>query len=135
MPFQLTFASFLYAFSSMYFYINFGVFLGGGNTPQGSAGGQGGDASGCVGKLHFGVRTAIFLCVFQHSGKVVAKRPRDSHLSDLSQVTLQVPLGSCTGNLKKGGIEPRPPVTPALGGALARRGGYIYIYIYIYIMG
>ena len=44
----------------------------------------------------------ILPCVYAHSAKAPVKRPRDSHLSDLSQVTFQVPLGSCTGDFKKG---------------------------------
>ena len=77
----------------MYSYINSGAFLGW----------VGADPCGGVGILHFGVQIVIFLCVFVHSGKVAAKRHRDSHLSDLSQVTLQVPLGSCTGDFICGG--------------------------------
>ena len=77
--------------------------ISGRGTPQGRCWRRGRSTCGLVGILHFGVWMVIFLCVFQHSGKVAVKHPRDSHLSDLSQVTLQVPLGSCTCNFTRGG--------------------------------
>ena len=112
MHFRLMLASFSHPFLSMCFYINSGAFLGG-RRP-----------SGLVGILHFGVWMVIFLCVFQHSGKVAVKHPRDSHLSDLSQVTLQVPLGSCTGDFICGeALDPVPQHAGVGSKATSRRGG------------
>ena len=84
----------------MHFYTHFVVF-GGGTSPGEGRRRIGRRPSGPEGILHLGVWSVVFLFVFAHSAQVLAKRPRDSHLSDLSQVTLQVPLGSCTGNFKK----------------------------------
>ena len=78
------------------------VHFRGGPPPGRGVGGKGGATCGSAGALHLGVRMVILPCVYAHSAQVPVKRPRDSHLSDLSQVTLQVPLGSCTGNFKKG---------------------------------
>ena len=74
----------------------------GGPPLREGAGGEGAAPLWPCGNIAFWGPDGDFLCVFQHSGKVVVQCPRDSHLSDLSQVTLQVPLGSCTGNFKKG---------------------------------
>ena len=94
----------------MYFYINFDPLLGGGPPLRGCAGGGGAATCGGMGILHFGVRMVILLCVYAYSAQVAVKRPRDSHLSDLSQVTLQVPLGSCTGDFICGGdLDPNSP--------------------------
>ena len=82
----------------------------GGDPPPGGSGRRGRSTFGLVGILHFGVRMVILLCVYAHSVQVPVKRPRDSHLSDLSQVTLQVPLGSCTGDFICGGhLDPNAP--------------------------
>ena len=111
--FYLNLGSFLSAFSAhvgtffapffeYVFLHQFGCISGGGPPSQEVAGGKGGETCGSAGALHFGVRMVILPCVYAHSAQAPVKRPRDSHLSDLSQVTLQVPLGSCTGNFKKG---------------------------------
>ena len=122
--FRLMLVSFSNPFSSCIFTSILVHFWRGGDPPGGVLAAR---AEHCEpwGILHFGVQTVIFLCVFQHSGKVVAQRPRDSHLSDLSQVTLQVPLGSCTGNFKKGGHWHK--VSPHAGDGAkvaSRRGGF-----------
>ena len=99
------FGSFWCAFSHLFsgLYFTFILWLFGGGTPsRRGVGGKGGATCGSAGALHLGVRMVILPCVYAHSAEVPVLRPRDSHLSDLSQVILQVPLGSCTGNFKKG---------------------------------
>ena len=111
--FYLNFRSFLGAFSAHvgtffapffeYVFLHQFWCISGGDPPRGrGVGGKGAGTCGVMGILHLGVRMVILPCVYAHSAQAPVKRPRDSHLSDLSQVTLQVPLGSCTGNFKKG---------------------------------
>ena len=134
--FYLNFGSFLGAFSAQVgtffapffeevFLRQFWCIAGGDPPSQEGVGGGGAAPSGVLGILHLGVRRVILPCVYAHSAQVPVKRPRDRHLSHLSQVTLQVPLGSCTGDFKKG--RPWHKVAPHAGDGAkvaSRRGGF-----------
>ena len=84
------------------FYINFSAFLGG--PLQGGCRRRGRSTLCEHGNIAFWGPEGGFPVCFPHSVQVPVKRPRDSHLSDLSKVTLQVPLDSCTGSFTRGGL-------------------------------
>jgi len=63
-------------------FIEFSRVLGG---VQGSTGGRGPDPSGLLVKQHFGLKTVINTCVFQHFTFSAPRRLLDSDLSHLSK--------------------------------------------------